>query len=35
MDSIDGEFNHAVMTSTRQLNAGNSAANNIGSGDVL
>lgn len=27
---MDGSFNHAVMVSTRQTNAGDSAASNIG-----
>ena len=30
IDSIDGKFNHAVMVSTRQVNAGDSGASNIG-----
>jgi formylglycine-generating enzyme required for sulfatase activity len=30
VDSRDGKFNHAVRVSTRQLNAGDSAATNIG-----
>lgn len=30
VDSIDGSFNHAVMVSTRQTNAADSAASNIG-----
>jgi hypothetical protein len=28
--AVDGSFNHAVMVSTRQTNAGDSAASNIG-----
>ena len=30
VDSLDGSFNHVVMVSTRQTNAPDSAANNIG-----
>lgn len=30
VDSKDGSFNHIVMVSTRQLNAGDSGASNIG-----
>jgi len=30
VDSLDGKFNHAVMVSTKQVNAGDSSASNIG-----
>ena len=30
MDSVDGTFNHIVMTSTRQLNSADSSASNVG-----
>jgi hypothetical protein len=30
VDSVDGKFNHVVMVSTKQTNAGDSGADNIG-----